>query len=135
MDSQSTIDFAPAVEDKTVISSEGDDKGKENTEDGDRGFLATFGAILTFARPQALFIILGVVASTIVGGSLSGEAIIFGNVLSRLNICRLPDEIRASASLFGGLFFGLALLAFFANFISTASFGWISENVLYKFVC
>lgn len=105
---------------------------KEVTKDGDRGFFATFGAILGFARPQTLFIILGIFAAAIVGGSHSGEAVIFGNVVSRLNSCRLPDEIRSSASLFGGLFFGLALLEFFANVISTASFGWVSEKLLYK---
>lgn len=105
---------------------------KEITKDGDRGFLSTFGAILGFARPQFLFIILGIIAATIVGGSHSGEAVIFGNVVSRLNSCRMPSEIREAASLFGGLFFGLALLEFFANVISTASFGWVSERLLYK---
>ncbi|CAN8101243.1 unnamed protein product [Discula destructiva] len=122
-----TEDSVPGTRD-----SASEDKELENTKDGDRGFLATFGAILAFARPQFIFIILGILASTIVGGSHSGEAVIFGNVVSRLNSCRLPDEIRDSASLFGGLFFGLALLEFFANVISTASFGWISENLLYK---
>lgn len=103
-----------------------------SVKDGDRGFLATFGAILGFARPQTMFIIAGIVAATIVGGSHSGEAAIFGNVVSRLNNCRLPDEIRSAAALFGGLFFGLACLEFIANVISTASFGWVSERLLYK---
>lgn len=103
-----------------------------SVKDGDRGFLATFGAILGFARPQTMFIIAGIVAATIVGGSHSGEAAIFGNVVSRLNNCRLPDEIRSAAALFGGLFFGLACLEFIANIISTASFGWVSERLLYK---
>lgn len=120
-------------------SAVGDDGGnitppapKENVADGDRGFLSTFGAILGFARPQFLFIILGISAATLVGGSHSGEAVIFGNVVSRLNSCRLPAAIRDAASLFGGLFFGLALLEFFANVVSTASFGWVSEKLLYK---
>lgn len=103
-----------------------------NVKDGDRGFLATFGAILGFARPQTIFIIMGIFAATVVGGSHSGEAVIFGNVVSRLNECRLPAEIRSAASLFGGLFFGLACLEFIANVISTASFGWVSERLLYK---
>lgn len=127
--SQNDNDTLPPAEDNVPGSAP---MANESTKDGDRGFLATFGAILGFARPQWLFIMLGIFASTIVGGSHSGEAVIFGNVVSRLNSCRLPDEIRASASLFGGLFFGLALLEFFANVISTASFGWISERLLYK---
>lgn len=127
--SQNDNETSPPAEDNAPGSAP---MANESTKDGDRGFLATFGAILGFARPQWLFIMLGVFASTIVGGSHSGEAVIFGNVVSRLNSCRLPDEIRASASLFGGLFFGLALLEFFANVISTASFGWISERLLYK---
>ncbi|KAJ0122128.1 ATPase [Diaporthe amygdali] len=104
----------------------------EDTKTSERGFFSTFGAILGFARPQFLFIVFGIIAATIVGGSHSGEAVIFGNVVGRLNSCQLPSEIRESASLFGGLFFGLALLEFFANVISTASFGWVSEKLLFK---
>lgn len=131
-----TIEATSQTDVEGVSAAEGSADGSklpaENTKDGDRGFLSTFGAILGFARPQFLFIILGVIAATIVGGSHSGEAVIFGNVVSRLNSCRMPDAIRESASLFGGLFFGLALLEFFANVISTASFGWVSEKLLYK---
>ena len=122
----------PALSETNTPASSDKSPEEENTKDGDRGFLKTFGLILGFARPQVFFIILGIFAATIVGGSHSGEAVIFGNVVSRLNSCRLPAEIRESASLFGGLFFGLALLEFFANVLSTASFGWISENLLYK---
>lgn len=104
----------------------------ENTETNARGFWSTFSAILGFTRPQSLFIIIGFIAATIVGGSHSGEAVIFGNVVGRLNGCRLPSEIRESASLFGGLFFGLALVEFLANAVSAASFGWVSEKLLFK---
>lgn len=123
------------VEGSTATSSNGPDSrpsSSKSVEDGNRGFWATFGAILGFARPQTLFIISGIFAATVVGGSHSGEAVIFGNVVSRLNSCRLPDEIRGAASLFGGLFFGLACLEFIANVVSTASFGWVSERLLYK---
>lgn len=123
------------VEGSTATSSNGTDSrpsSSNSVKDGDRGFWSTFGAILGFARPQTLFVIAGIFAATVVGGSHSGEAVIFGNVVSRLNSCRLPDEIRGAASLFGGLFFGLACLEFIANVISTASFGWVSERLLYK---
>lgn len=120
-------------------SSEGEDSGDEanthaleNTRTSDRGFFSTFGAVLGLARPQLFFILFGIVAATIVGGSHSGEAVIFGNVVGRLNGCRLPSEIRESASLFGGLFFGLALIEFLANVVSAASFGWVSEKLLFK---
>lgn len=120
-------------------SSEGGDSGDEtnthaleNTRTSDRGFFSTFGAVLGLARPQLLFILFGIVAATIVGGSHSGEAVIFGNVVGRLNGCRLPSEIRESASLFGGLFLGLALIEFLANVVSAASFGWVSEKLLFK---
>lgn len=104
----------------------------ENTSTRTRGFFSTFVAVLGFTRPQFLFTLLGIIAATIVGGSHSGEAVIFGNVVGRLNGCRLPSEIRESASLFGGLFFGLALIEFLANVVSTASFGWVSEKLLFK---
>lgn len=120
-------------------SSEDDDSGDgtdtqalENTRTSTRGFCTTFGSILSFARPQFLFLVFGIIAATIVGASHSGEAVIFGNVVGRLNSCRLPSEIRESASLFGGLFFGLALVESLANVVSTASFGWVSEKLLFK---
>lgn len=127
---QTDVERSSAVEDGAGGSTP--PAPKENVTDGDRGFLSTFGAILGFARPQLLFIALGVFAATLVGGSHSAEAVIFGNVVSRLNSCRVPSAIRDAASLFGGLFFGLALLEFFANVVSTASFGWVSEKLLYK---
>lgn len=120
-------------------SSDGEDNGAgtdtrpfEDISTNTRGFLSTFGAILSLARPQLLFIVFGVIAATIVGGSHSGEAVIFGNVVGQLKSCRLPSQIRDSASLFGGLYFGLALLEFFANMASTAAFGWVSEKLLFK---
>lgn len=120
------------VEGSTAAGTDSRPASSDDAKEGERGFLSTFGAILGFARPQVLFIITGIVAATIVGGSHSGEAIIFGNVVGRLNACRMPDDIRSAASLFGGLFFGLALLEFFANMVSAASFGWVSERLLYK---
>lgn len=104
----------------------------ENTAASTRGFFSIFGAILGLARPQFLFVAFGIITATIVGGAYSGEAVIFGNVVGRLNSCRLPSEIRESASLFGGLFFGLAVVEFLANVASTASFGWVSEKLLFK---
>lgn len=97
-----------------------------------RSFLSTFFGILSMTRRHAIFILLGVTGAVIVGGSYSGEAVIFGHTIADLNPCRGAAKIRSSGNLYGLLFFCLGLLEFFANVTSTASFGRVSEKVLHR---
>ncbi|EQL01639.1 multidrug resistance protein 1 [Ophiocordyceps sinensis CO18] len=94
------------------------------------GFLYTFGLILKMARSQLLLVVAGFLCSIIVGGSHAGEAVIFGNAVGQLSACRTASQMRNSASLYGLLFFALALVEFFANTISAACFGWVSDQLV-----
>ncbi|KAK7747218.1 hypothetical protein SLS53_001471 [Cytospora paraplurivora] len=83
-------------------------------------------------RPHALTIVVALLGSTVVGGAFSGEAVIFGNTVSSLNVCKSADSIRSHGDFFGLMFFVLAIIEFFANLVSWSAFGWISENIVYS---
>ncbi|KAB5580411.1 ABC multidrug transporter SitT [Coniochaeta sp. 2T2.1] len=83
-------------------------------------------------RPHLLVIFVALLGSTIVGGAFSGEAVIFGNTVASLNLCKTPDFIRSKGDFFGLMFFVLAIIEFFANLISWTGFGWISERIVYS---
>ncbi|KAB8230830.1 ABC transporter ATP-binding protein [Aspergillus alliaceus] len=82
-------------------------------------------------RPHLLFIFMALLGSSIVGGAFSGEAVIFGNTVGSLNPCHTPDYIRDRGNFFGLMFFVLAIIEFFANLVSWAGFGWVSEKIVY----
>ena len=65
----------------------------------------------------------------IVGGTYSGEAVIFGHNIGSLSPCR-GTNIRAAGSFFGLLFFVFPLLAFFTNVMSGLTFGWVAEKIV-----
>lgn len=82
-------------------------------------------------RPHLLTITLALIGATIVGGSFSGEAVIFGNTVGSLNPCNSEESIRSRGSFFGLMFFVLAIIEFFANIVSWSGFGWVSEKIVY----
>ena len=82
-------------------------------------------------RPHLLALVVAFLAATIVGGTYSGTAIIFGNTVSGLSTCNTPDYILSRGQLYGLLFFVLAIIEFTANFLSWSVFGWFSEKLLY----
>ncbi|OIW34796.1 ABC multidrug transporter SidT [Coniochaeta ligniaria NRRL 30616] len=83
-------------------------------------------------RPHLLVIFISLLGSTVVGGAFSGEAVIFGNTVASLNLCKTPDSIRSQGDFFGLMFFVLAIIEFFANLVSWSGFGWVSERIVYS---
>ena len=82
-------------------------------------------------RPYLLWLLVAFLASIVVGGSYSGEAVIFGNTVGALSPCKTPSSIRSSGDFFGLMFFVLAIIEFFANLSSWSAFGWVAEKLLY----
>ncbi|KAI9041465.1 ABC transporter ATP-binding protein [Aspergillus affinis] len=82
-------------------------------------------------RPHLLTIFLALLGASVVGGAFSGEAVIFGNTVGSLNPCHGADSIRSRGNFFGLMFFVLAIIEFFANLVSWAGFGWVSEKIVY----
>ncbi|KAK5051558.1 hypothetical protein LTR84_003210 [Exophiala bonariae] len=82
-------------------------------------------------KPHILTITAALIGSTVVGGSFSGEAVIFGNTVGSLSPCNSEESIRSRGNFFGLMFFVLAIIEFFANIVSWSGFGWVSEKIVY----
>ncbi|KAK4065031.1 uncharacterized protein Triagg1_8667 [Trichoderma aggressivum f. europaeum] len=106
------------------------------TEDEPETPSISFWALLTgyapALRPHILMVAAALVGSTIVGGAFSGEAVIFGNTVGSLDICKSPSSIRSSGSFYALMFFVLAIIELFANIVSWTGFGWVSEQIVYS---
>ncbi|KAG6354327.1 hypothetical protein INS49_004932 [Diaporthe citri] len=83
-------------------------------------------------RPHLLVLLVALLGSIVVGGAFSGEAVIFGNTVGSLNICKSASSIRDAGDFFGLMFFVLAIIEFFANVMSWSGFGWVSEHIVYR---
>ena len=97
-----------------------------------RSLRSTCAGMCSLIRPQLIFVAIGLFASTIVGGSYSGEAVLFGHTVGALSSCNTGDAIRSSGSLLALLFFVLAVGEFCANLIGGSSFGWVAEKLLFR---
>ncbi|KAF4339837.1 multidrug resistance 1 2 [Fusarium beomiforme] len=85
---------------------------------------------LSLIRPNLGFLILGLSASVIIGGSYIAEAVIFGHTINSLSPCGGADKIRHGGHLYGLLFFVMAVIEFSANVIGGCAFGWAAEKIL-----
>lgn len=118
---------------ETLINESTDDVAEEKKRPAEeKPSISNLTGVLIMARPYAGFICLGIFASIIVGGSYSAEAVIFGNTVGELSSCKTPDSIRTKGAFFGLMFFVLACIEFFANSISTSSFGRVAEKMLVR---
>ncbi|KAI0114772.1 putative ABC transporter [Daldinia grandis] len=99
--------------------------------DRSRPTWATIKSLATITRPHLLWVFVALFAATVVGGTYSGSALIFGNTIGALSPCNSEDAIRAAGSFFGLMFFALAIIEFFANGVSWSAFGWIAQKILY----
>ncbi|KAK4496847.1 hypothetical protein PRZ48_011296 [Zasmidium cellare] len=108
------------------------EKAKDDKNTSSRGVIATIRGVGTLTRSQALFLLVAFTASAIVGGSYSGEAVIFGHTVSSFSACNAASAIRSAGSFWGLLYFILAIIEFFANLFMAGTFGLVGENTLYK---
>ena len=114
-----------------------DENGKADEEDEDmpetpsKSLWALMRGYAPALRPHVLVIFLALIGSVVVGGTFSAEAVIFGNTVGSLNLCKTADSIRSRGDFFGLMFFILAIIELFANIVSWAGFGWVSEKVVY----
>ncbi|KAI0862367.1 P-loop containing nucleoside triphosphate hydrolase protein [Xylaria cubensis] len=92
---------------------------------------STMKRLGSFTRPHLLWLFIAFFGSLIVGGTYLGSALIFGNTIGALSPCNTEQAIRAAGSLFGLLYFVLAIAEFFANGTSWSLFGLVAEKILY----
>lgn len=108
-----------------------DDDDADLTGIGSRSARATLADAGHLFRPYTIILVAALVASVVVGGAFSANAVIFGNTIGDLSPCRGPARIRHAGRFYGLMFFVLALAEFAANFVSWALFGLVSERVIY----
>lgn len=96
-----------------------------------RSTLSLFGGFWPMIRPHLLIFVGALLASVVVGGAYTAEAVIFGNTVENLSPCEGAASILSSGRFFALMFFVLAIIEFFANFLSWSSFGRVSEKMLY----
>ncbi|KAI5291614.1 mitochondrial chaperone [Ascosphaera aggregata] len=118
-----SIRLASAVD---TINEDDDQLGKK------RSFGSTAKALKPYVAHYSLIFLLVMVATVVVGGTFCADAAIFGNTIGNISPCKSPSHIRRSGNFYGLMFFILAIIEFFANFISWTGFGFIAESLIYK---
>ncbi|TQN66391.1 ABC transporter 1 [Colletotrichum shisoi] len=84
-------------------------------------------------RPSLLWLVVAMIAATIVGGTFTGSGLIFGFTVGALNPCAsTADRILSMGRFFSGLLFGLACVELLANFFAWSCFGVVAEKLLYS---
>jgi ABC-type multidrug transport system fused ATPase/permease subunit len=101
-------------------------------DDGELAAKSITKMLFPMVRPYLLLLLLAFFAALIVGATYPAAGLIFGNTIGSLTPCNPADFIRSRGLLLSGMFFMLACVEFFGNFTSWASFGTISERLIYK---
>ncbi|KAJ5091586.1 hypothetical protein NUU61_006456 [Penicillium alfredii] len=127
---------ASATEDMKEIETEQLKKKREKREKKEkirrRSGWFTLKFTFSLLRPNMHFILIGLFMSAIIGGSYTAEAVIFGNTVGSLSPCEGAESIRHSGSLYGLLFFIMALVELLANIFSGCAYGWAADKILYR---
>ncbi|EXJ78802.1 hypothetical protein A1O1_09204 [Capronia coronata CBS 617.96] len=86
-----------------------------------------------FIRPNLGWLVMAMIAATIVGLTFSAAALIFGHVVDALGACNTSiGRILYLGRFFGGMLFMVASVEFFANLFSWTSFAVVAERLLYS---
>ncbi|PWN47170.1 P-loop containing nucleoside triphosphate hydrolase protein [Violaceomyces palustris] len=81
-------------------------------------------------RREWIFVIAGLFTSAIMGGSYSGEAVLFGHVIDALNPCRGKESVISHADMFARYFFILAVIQLFAYSLNGLMWGTVAERLI-----
>lgn len=92
----------------------------------------TVKSLYTLARPQLLFLFIGFIGAVIAGGAYSGDAVIFGTTINKLDPCNGISKIKATGKLAGVLFLILAVSTFLASSVGGSAFGRVAEKIVFK---
>lgn len=114
-------------DDNDVVTNDADDEdGEPLPQPSNRVLLSTF---FSLTRPEHLFIILGLVAATVSGSIMLGEAVVFGNLVQLLNEGRQQPNFHEDANFFCLMFFMLGCIALLSYACSGTAFGIASDRL------
>ncbi|KAL2813199.1 P-loop containing nucleoside triphosphate hydrolase protein [Aspergillus cavernicola] len=122
-----------SIQDDESFSSPSKEKAAEQEPvTTERSASSTSKAVASLFRPYSLALLIAITGALVVGGTYCAFAVIFGNVVGKLSPCEPAQSIRDAGEFWALMFFVLAIIEFFANFISWSLFGWIAEQLIYK---
>ncbi|KAL4785311.1 P-loop containing nucleoside triphosphate hydrolase protein [Aspergillus varians] len=133
-----TLEKEKVAEVSSVQDDESSDPASKEKPPGEEPVAAerpagsTVRAVGSLFRPYSFALLVAITGAVIIGGTYCGSAVIFGNVVGKLSACEEPQAIRHAGKFWGLMFFVLAIIEFFANFISWSLFGWVAEQLIYK---
>ncbi|KAK2014502.1 ABC transporter [Colletotrichum eremochloae] len=121
----------------TKSSDKESDEEKKESEiaglDDAKPYSTVIKGLVRLIRPSLAWLIVAIIAATIVGGTFTGSGLIFGYTVGALNPCASTAErILSMGRYFAGLMFGLACIELFANFFAWSCFGVVAEKLLYS---
>ncbi|KAG4444390.1 hypothetical protein IFR05_000155 [Cadophora sp. M221] len=110
---------------------------KEEVKDLELDIVKPFSSVMRgiawLIRPSLGWFTIAIIAAIFVGATFTGAGVIFGFTVSALNQCENTiEKIRSMGRLFAGLYFMLAGVELFANFLAWFGFGTIAERLLYN---
>ncbi|ORX81763.1 leptomycin B resistance protein pmd1 [Basidiobolus meristosporus CBS 931.73] len=88
--------------------------------------------MMATSRPEALFVLAGVITSIIIGGVYSVEAVLFAQMIKALSQTENPTQLRHDVDFYSFWFFMIAVVVLFAYSINGSAFGWVSERLLWR---
>ncbi|KAF2404840.1 P-loop containing nucleoside triphosphate hydrolase protein [Trichodelitschia bisporula] len=121
----------PSESDEKAVEERGEDDEEAPGVSSERSLLSIFKSIGPLIRRDILVVLIALLGAVVVGGAFSAESVIFGNTVGHLSPCNSESSIRSAGNFFGLMFFVLAIIEFFANFVSWSGFGFVSEKLLY----
>lgn len=113
-------------------TSDDSDHSSEKEKSSKRSVWSTVSGVVAQTRSQPVYILVALTSAAVVGGSYSGEAVIFGHTISSFSTCNSASSISNNGQFYALMFFILAIIEFFANVISGSLFGFVSENTLFR---
>ncbi|KAN0064553.1 hypothetical protein ACQY0O_002181 [Thecaphora frezii] len=137
-DAKKSLDTSKAVPGSaspTAASTASDEKGgakaaeKAESEYPAGSTLLRVGGLV---RREWAFILAGLLTSTIMGGSYSAEAVLFGHVIDALNPCNGASHVRAKGEEFALFFFVLALIQLCAYSLNGLMWGTVAERLVFR---
>ncbi|KAL0938508.1 ABC multidrug transporter [Colletotrichum truncatum] len=118
---------------KQEKSNEEEKKEDDPAVGDEKPYSIVFKGLARLIRPSYAWLIVAMIAATIVGCTFTGSGLIFGFTVGALNPCASTvSRILSMGRFFSGLLFGLACIEFFANFFAWSCFGVVAEKLLYS---
>ncbi|KAK9702026.1 hypothetical protein K7432_011439 [Basidiobolus ranarum] len=115
-----------------------DEDAEKNQSSSTKLHLSVFTVMKKVCRlikPEALYVVGGLLTSIIIGGAYSAEAILFSHMIDALSMRNDLPKLESQVNLYSFWFLMVALIEFTAYSVNGSMFGWVSEKLLLRTRC